>query len=474
MAASSIVPVILSGGSGQRLWPISRELYPKQLINLVSDKSLLQETAGRLAGGPFVDPLIVCNEEHRFVVAEQLREAGIRKPLIVLEPARRNTAPAAALAALMLARRDADAVMLLAPADHVIGDKRAFLAAVERALPAARQGRLVTFGVAPDRAATGYGYIQRGPALDGAEGCFAVARFTEKPDAATAGKYFAAGDWLWNSGIFMFKAGRYLELLASLKPDIWEPCRRAVEGGCDDLDFFRPDAKAFETCPGQSIDYAVMEKTKDGAVTPVEMDWCDVGSWTALWEIGAKDEGGNVRVGNVIADGVKNSYLRSDGPMLAAVGIEDMIVVATSDAVLVMSKHAVERLKSVVEGLRQGGRAEHALHPRVYRPWGWYESLEAGPGYQVKHLMVKPGHGLSVQSHKHRAEHWVVVAGRARVTRGDEVVTLNENESTYLPAGTRHRLENPESTPLSVIEVQSGRYLGEDDIERFDDQYGRR
>ena len=473
MAANTIVPVILSGGSGQRLWPISRELYPKQLINLVSERSLLQETASRLADPMFAPPLVVCNDEHRFIVAEQLREAGVARPAIILEPGRRNTAPAAALAALALTGGDPDAVMLLAPADHVIADAAAFRAAAKRALPAARAGKMVTFGVAPDHPATAYGYIRKGQALAGIDGCFAVGRFAEKPDAAAAARYLAAGDWLWNSGIFMFRAARYLELLKGLRPDIADACRKAIKGGRDDLDFFRPDAKAFLACPAQSIDYAVMEHTADGAVVPVEMGWHDVGSWTALWQIGDKDKDGNVRVGDVVADGVRNSYLRSDGPMLAAVGLDDVLIIATGDAVLAMSKGAVDRLKSVVEGLRDCGRTEHLSHPRVYRPWGWYETLEIGPGYQVKHLMVKPGHGISLQSHKQRAEHWVVVAGTARVTRGDDILTLKESESTYLPAGIRHRLENPEAEPLSVIEVQSGRYLGEDDIERFDDQYGR-
>jgi len=473
VAQQSIIPVILSGGSGQRLWPLSRELYPKQLINLVSDRSLLQETVSRLRGRLFTDPVVVCNDEHRFIVAEQLHEIGVDAPTIILEPRRRNTAPAAALAALVLERRNPDAIMLLAPSDHVIDDAKAFLAAVDAALPAALDGRLVTFGVTPDRPATGYGYIQKGKALAESAGCFAIGRFAEKPDAETATRYLAASDYLWNSGLFMFLAGRYLAALEELRPDMLSACRKAVAGGRDDLNFFRPDESAFEACPAQSIDYAVMEHTTAGAVVPVEMGWHDVGSWAALWEIGDKDANGNVRVGDVVADGVKNSYLRSDGPMLAAVGLEEVFIIATRDAVLAMSKKAVDRLKSIVKGLREGGRTEHASHPRVHRPWGWYETLETGAGYQVKHLMVRPGQGISLQAHKHRAEHWVVVAGQATVTRGDEIISLNENESTHLPAGTRHRLANETGEPLSVIEVQSGSYLGEDDIIRFEDQYGR-
>ena len=473
MADRPIVPVILSGGAGQRLWPLSRELYPKQLINLVSERSLLQETAIRLAGAPFAAPVVVCNDEHRFVVAEQLRGVGVAPAAIVLEPEGRNTAPAAALAALLLARRDQDAMMLLAPADHVIGKPEVFRAAVGAALPAAAAGRLVTFGVKPDCPATGYGYIKRGDALEDFDGCFAVAHFGEKPDAAAAAKYLKSGDYLWNSGMFVLTAARYLEVLESFRPDMVAACRKAVSGGRDDLDFFRPDKAAFNACPSESVDYAVMEHTDSGAVMPVDIGWHDVGSWASLWDIGDKDANGNVRVGDVVAAGVKNSYLRGEGSILVAVGLEDVFVVATGDAVLAISRRTIDKLKAVVEGLREGGRAEHASHRRVHRPWGWYETLEVGAGYQVKHLMVSPGHGISLQAHKHRAEHWVVVSGTARVTRGDEVITLAENESTYLPKGVRHRLENATGSPLSVIEVQSGSYLGEDDIVRFEDRYGR-
>ncbi len=473
--AKSIVPVILSGGSGQRLWPVSREFHPKQLISLVSDNSMLQETATRLSGAPFADPLVIGNDDHRFIIAEQLKEAGVTPQAIVLEPAGRNTAPAAALAALISVRRDPEAVLLVAPSDHVIAKPKEFLAAVATAAKAAagEDGRLVAFGVNPDRPATGYGYIKKGGAIDGAKGCFSIERFVEKPDQAQAEKYLAEGNYYWNSGIFLFSAARYLEALEGLRPDMVSACRKAVDGGQDDLDFFRPDKQAFEACEAESIDYAVMENTPSGAVVPVDMGWHDVGSWAALWEIAEKDANGNVLIGDVIAGDVDGSYIRSDGPLVSVIGLENVVVVATGDAVLVVSKDAVETIKSAVETMKSGGRTEPLSHPRVYRPWGWFESLESGEGYQVKHLMVKPGQGISLQSHKRRAEHWVVVAGTARVTRGDDVITLGVNESIYLPAGTKHRLENPGSEALSVIEVQSGSYLGEDDIERYEDRYGR-
>ncbi|MEE3052067.1 MAG: mannose-1-phosphate guanylyltransferase/mannose-6-phosphate isomerase [Pseudomonadota bacterium] len=473
MTAISIVPVILSGGSGQRLWPVSREHYPKQLINLVSNRSMLQETAERLSDGRFADPLVICNDEHRFIIAEQLREIGVTPESIILEPIGRNTAPAAALAALVLAEKNPDAIMLLAPSDHVIEDRDRFLSALDVAVPAAEKGMLVTFGVTPDHPATGYGYIKKSGALDGAEGCFAIDHFAEKPDAETAEQYHSAGTYLWNSGIFLFAAARYIEILEDRRPDIVSQCRRAVEGGREDLDFVPPDERSFEAGPADSIDYALMEGTTAGAVVPVDMGWNDLGSWAALWRLGEKDSNGNVRVGDVITKNVKGSYLRSDGPLVAAVGLKDVLVIATGDAVLVVSKNAVEDVRAVIEILKTEGRTEHLAHSRVYRPWGWYQTLDLGDRFQVKHLMVKASHGLSLQTHKHRAEHWVVVAGTARVTRGDEVITLNENESVFLPAGIKHRLENRAAKPLSVIEVQSGSYLGEDDIVRFEDEYGR-
>lgn len=473
MTSKPIVPVILSGGFGQRLWPLSREHYPKQLIGLVSDLSMLQETAKRLRDSRFADPLVICNDEHRFIVAEQLRDAGIETQAIVLEPAGRNTAPAAALAALIIADDDPDSMMLVAPSDHVIQNPDRFLSAVDDAATAAGGGMLVTFGITPDRPATGYGYIKKGQAIDGVEGCFAIEIFTEKPDAETAAGYLSAGGYFWNSGIFVFSAQLYIETLQRLRPEMVEACRKAIDNGRDDLDFFRPDEAAFGACPAESIDYAVMEHATNGAVIPVDMDWHDVGSWASLWEIAEKDANGNVLIGDVIANDVDESYLRSDGPFVSVIGLEKIIVVATGNVVLVVSKDKVENIKAVVEGLKDEGRTEVLSHPRVYRPWGWYQTLDMGERFQVKHLMVKPGAGLSLQAHEHRAEHWVVVAGTAQVTRDDEIITLGENESTYLPAGTKHRLENQGAEPLSVIEVQSGSYLGEDDIVRFDDRYGR-
>ena len=468
-----IVPVILSGGSGQRLWPVSRELHPKQFINLMSAQSMLQETAQRLGGAPFSAPIVVCNDNHRFLFAEHLRDAGVEPDAIILEPSRRNTAPAAALAALILMRSDPDVVMLLAPSDHVIAKPEAFLAAIPIAAEAAAMGKLVTFGITPDRPAAGYGYIQKGDAIDGIDGCFTINRFAEKPDAAAAEKYAAEGNYYWNGGIFLFSAATYIETLERFRPDMVSACRKAVDDGRDDLHFFRPDTAAFESCKGESIDYAVMENTASGAVVPVDMDWHDVGSWESLWVISEKDADGNVTVGDVLSEDVKGSYLRSEGPLIAAIGLENIAVIATADAVLVGARDATENIKPVVEAMKDDGRTEFLSHPRIYRPWGWFQTLDQGERHQVKHLMVKPGHGISLQAHKHRAEHWTVVAGTARVTRDDEVIILEIDQSTYIPLGAKHRLENPGPDPLSVIEVQSGDYLGEDDIVRFEDKYGR-
>lgn len=469
----AIVPVILSGGSGQRLWPISRELYPKQLINLISEHSLLQETAKRLNSAPFAAPVIVCNDGHRFIVAQQLREIGISPQAIVLEPHRRNTAPACAVAALMLVRDNPDAMMLLLPSDHVISDEDAFRDAINAGLTAAKDGKLVTFGIVPDHPATGYGYIKKGAPLDGGGKCYAIGHFAEKPDAATAEQYVVGGDYFWNAGMFLFAAARYLEILQSLRPAMADACRKAVDGGSDDLDFFRIDNDAFAACEAESIDYAVMEHTDEGAMVPVDMGWSDVGSWAALWNINKKDANGNVLTGDVLADDVKGSFIHADGPLVAALGLEDVVIVATGDVVLALPKDRVEDIKSLVDALKDRGRAEVLTHPKVHRPWGWYETLRMGNRFQAKHLMVKPGHGISLQAHKKRAEHWVVVEGTARITRDDEVITLEVDQSTYIPVGAKHRLENPGDEPLSVIEVQSGDYLGEDDIVRFEDKYGR-
>jgi len=468
-----IHPVILSGGVGSRLWPLSRSLYPKQLLALTGDKTMIQETAGRASGPGFAGPLVICNHEHRFLIAEQMREVGIVPAEIVLEPTGRNTAPAAAIAALLLTRGDPDATMLLMPADHVVLKPDVFRAAVQTAAKAARAGALVTFGIAPTAPETGYGYIERGPARVDAPGCFDVARFVEKPDLETANAYLKSGKYYWNSGMFVFKASSYLRELSRLEPKMLEACRAALAGSRRDMDFLRLAEEPFAACPAQSIDYAVMEHTGRAAVVPVDMGWNDIGSWLSLWESGAKDKAGNVLHGHVLAHDAANSYLRSDGPLVAAVGVEDLIVVATVDAVLVTRRSNAQDVKKLVEELDRRGLDHHKSHRRVYRPWGSYDSVDSGERFQVKRLVVNPGAKLSLQMHYKRAEHWVVVSGVARVTCGDKVFDLNENESTFIPLGSKHRLENPGSEPLHLIEVQSGSYLGEDDIVRFEDTYGR-
>ena len=466
-------PVILSGGVGSRLWPLSRSLFPKQLLALAGDQSLIQDTVRRATGPAFAAPLIVCNVEHRFLIAEQMRAAGQPPGAILLEPAGRNTAPAAAVAALLLAEKDPDAVLLLMPADHVVRDPDAFRQAADSAAAAAAQGFLVTFGIAPRGPETGYGYVQRGAPLSESAQTFAVRRFVEKPDAITAKSYVEAGDYYWNSGMFAFQASTFLTELERLEPAMVANCRAAIRGGKQDLDFFRLEPKAFEACKSISIDYAVMEHTQKAAIVPVEMGWSDIGSWEALWDASDKDNGGNALKGDVLHHATRNSYLRSEGPLVAAVGVEDLIVVATKDAVLVSRKDASQDVKKIVEQLDQAGRELHLTHRKVFRPWGAYEGLDIGDNFQVKRITVNPGAKLSLQMHHKRAEHWVVVSGTARVTRDNEVFTLRENESTFIPLGARHRLENIGAEPLHLIEVQSGRYLGEDDIVRFEDSYGR-
>lgn len=469
-----IHPVILSGGSGTRLWPLSRAAYPKQLMPLVSTGSLLQETVQRVDDrGRFTAPLLICNDEHRFMVAEQLHQNGVVPDRIVLEPIARNTAPAAAAAAVLLAADDPDALMLLLPSDHHIGDAARFLAAVDTAAAAARQGALVTFGMAAERPETGYGYIRRGAALAGVAGCFQVDRFVEKPDLATAQSYVADGHFAWNSGMFLFKAAQLIAELERHAPAVVAAARGAVAGAASDLDFVRLDAAAFAAAPSISIDYAVMERTGHAAVVPAEMGWTDVGSWGALWDIAARDGDGNTLIGDVIATDSRNSYIRGDGRLIAVVGVEDLIIIDTADALLVAPRAKAQEVKAVVDRLKAAGRSEQLHHRRVYRPWGSYESVDAGERFQVKRLIVKPGGRLSLQKHAKRAEHWVVVSGTATVTRGNEEFDLTENQSTYIPVGTVHRLENRTAEPVHLIEVQSGSYLGEDDIVRLDDQYGR-
>ncbi len=479
MSAPDLIhPVILSGGVGSRLWPLSRELYPKQLLPLVSANTLLQDTAARVAAPDlFAAPLVICNAAHRFIVAEQLREVDASPQTIVLEPEGRNTAPAAAVAAIILERRFGNALLMLLPSDHAIAEPTGFIEAVRTAAAAARAGALVTFGMMPDRPETGYGYIRKGGEWDGPgdaiAGCFRVARFVEKPEAAAAEVMVREGGWLWNSGMFLFSAQDYLAELDRHRPGIVSACRAAVERGAEDLDFFRLDREAFAGSPAVSIDYAVMEKTDVAAVVPASVGWSDIGSWSALWEIGAKDAQGNVLKGQVMAQDSGNSYLRSEGQLLAVIGLRDMVVVATEDAVLVAPLDRAQDVKGVVERLELEGSDRHVSHVKVFRPWGSYQSIDAGRHFQVKQLTLKPGARLSLQLHRQRAEHWVVVEGQARVTRGEEVFDLGPNQSTFIPVGTRHRLENPGQDTLRVIEIQSGEYLGEDDIERFEDVYGR-
>ncbi len=479
-----IIPVILSGGAGTRLWPLSRELYPKQLLPLVEQETMLQSTVTRLAGlDPLGAPMVVCNEEHRFMVAEQLRSVDRNASAILLEPVGRNTAPAVAVAAMQAMAGGEDPVLLVLPADHVIRDAATLCRAVASVVPYAEAGKLITFGIVPTGPETGYGYIRSGDALtnpgkpagqaNGEGAPYAVASFVEKPDLATARTYVASGDYYWNSGMFVFKASRYLRELESFAPEMVAACRQAMDQGASDLDFIRLGAEAFAACPSDSIDYAVMEKTADAVVMPLDAGWNDVGSWSALWEVGERDEYGNVVSGDVLTCESSNCYLHADTRLVAAVGVDNHVVVETADAVLVASKDRVQDVKEIVSQLKAQKREEALLHRRVNRPWGTYECIGSAPRWQVKKIVVHPGATLSLQRHHHRAEHWVVVRGTAQVTRGDEVFLLSENQSTYIPLGVNHRLENPGKLPLELIEVQSGSYLGEDDIERFEDTYGR-
>ncbi len=480
-----LLPVFLCGGSGTRLWPLSREAYPKQFLALTGSQTLLQDTALRLQGwapeiGTAPDPILVCNTEHRFVAASQLLAIGVRKARVLLEPVGRNTAPALTLAALQAGAEGYDPVMLVMPADHVVQDVPAFHAAVRQAFFIAEEGGLVTFGVVPDRPETGYGYIQCHPASSEGPGIHRIASFAEKPDAPTAQRYLDAGDYFWNSGLFMVRASQWLAAIRACRPDILSACESAMQGAQRDLDFIRPDVSAFEACPSDSIDYAVMERLplmpQVGIPTfavALQAGWSDLGAWDALWNVLERDGDGNATVGDALLENSENTLLMSTHRLVAGVGLDHIVVVETPDAVLVADKRRTQDVKHIVARLKQDGHAQAHDHRKVHRPWGWYDAIDSGERFQVKRIVVNPGARLSMQMHFHRAEHWVVVRGTAEITNGDETYLLAQNESTFIPVGRRHRLANPGKTPLEIIEVQSGDYLGEDDIVRFDDIYGR-
>lgn len=461
-----IVPVIMAGGSGSRLWPASRQLMPKQFLNLMGDKSMLVETVNRLDGLPCDRPIVICNDDHRFIAAEELRVNGIDDATIILEPVGRNTAPAIALAALAANPED---ILLVLAADHVIKDRDAFHHAVESAMPFAEQGKLVTFGVVPRSPHTGYGYIR----AESIHHASPVLEFVEKPDLETAQHYLKSGCYYWNSGMFMFRAENYLAELQVQRQEIVAACRESMNKAEADLRFLRPDAEVFKACPEDSIDYAVMEHTKNAFVVPMDAQWSDIGCWESLWEISDKDVAGNVTRGDVIVKDSSKCYIDSASKLVAAIGLDDVVIVDTKDALLVANRNDMQKVKEVVQRIKEEGRNEVKHGREVYRPWGHYDSIDYGPRDQVKRITVKPGAKLSVQMHHHRAEHWIVVSGTAKVTIGDETKLLSENESTYIPVGHVHALENPGKIPLEMIEVQTGSYLGEDDIVRFEDKYGR-
>ncbi|KRG69618.1 mannose-1-phosphate guanylyltransferase/mannose-6-phosphate isomerase [Pseudoxanthomonas dokdonensis] len=465
---SPLLPVILSGGSGTRLWPLSREAYPKQFLPLVGDDTMLQATWKRVSGIAGLAPIVVANEEHRFMAAEQLRECSVKPLALILEPMGRNTAPAITVAALQALKSNEDAILLVLPSDHVIRDEAAFHAAVEVAARAAEEGKLVTFGIKPASPEVGYGYIK----ADGNTGAMPVEEFVEKPDLQTARMYLESGNYYWNSGMFLFKASRYLAEVEKLQPAILSACREALDKAQADTDFVRLDPDAFANSPNDSIDYAIMEKTDAATVVPMDAGWSDVGSWSALWEISDKDATGNAHHGDVIEVDCHDTYAYGS-KLIAMVGLNDVVVVETDDAVMVGHRDRIQEVKEVVARIKRDGRSEASAHRKVYRPWGAYDSIDNGDRFQVKRITVKPGASLSLQMHHHRAEHWIVVSGTAKVTRGDESILLTENQSTYIPLGVTHRLDNPGKLPLELIEVQSGSYLGEDDIVRFDDVYGR-
>ena len=467
-----IQPVILCGGSGTRLWPLSRQAYPKQFIQLNGSATMLQDSIARQSGLDAADTIFVCNEEHRFLTAEQIRSHGYNHAGIILEPIARNTAPAIALAALHSIAGGDDPVLLVLPADHVIKDTEAYRSSIQKAISQAEKGGLLTFGIVPSKPETGYGYIRMG-SQSGDGDIYHVDAFVEKPDMATAETYLKSGEYFWNSGIFMFRAGRYLEELEKFRPDIFKACTRAMAGAKTDLDFIRVDQKAFAACPPDSIDYAIMEKTDQAMVVKLEASWSDIGSWQALWEINDKDEAGNSLKGDVILHNTRNSLVMAQNRLVAVQGLDNAVVIDTADAVLVTSKDQAQEIKTLVKRLESMNRPEIKYHREVYRPWGKYDCVDEGNRFQVKRITVKPGAKLSVQMHHHRAEHWVVVSGSARVRIGEKTILLTENQSTYIPLGETHSLENPGKIPLNIIEVQTGAYLEEDDIVRFEDQYGR-
>jgi len=481
--AVRIVPVVLAGGGGTRLWPLSRERYPKQFLSFAEEPTLLQKTLGRLASGarylsPAVidDTLVICNNEHRFLVAEQSQEINHGNRRIILEPVGRNTAPALTVAAMT--QEDPQNILVMMPADHVIEENEEFYRAVALAVELAAEGRIVALGIRPQRPETGFGYIHHGAPLAGKEAAYRIQRFTEKPDPDTAERFLASGEYSWNSGIFIMPAGTWLHAVEQLAPDILAACRGALDDAATDLDFIRLDAAAFEACPSDSIDYAVMEKLDalpdiEAAVVSMQAGWSDVGSWNGYWEIMDKDSDGNVVSGECITVATRNSVINSGHRLVTTLGVEDLVVVETADTVLVMNREHAQDVKKLVAVLQDAGRNEYLEHRRVYRPWGSYESVDNGGEFQVKRLTVKPGRKLSLQMHHHRAEHWVVVRGTAEVTRGEEVFTLTANQSTYIPVGVQHRLASAGEEMLEVIEVQSGSYLGEDDIVRFEDDYNR-
>lgn len=462
----SICAVLMAGGSGTRLWPLSRAAHPKQFLSLYNEETMLQSTVKRLDGLDINSTIIMCNEKHRFFVAEQLREID-RLGTIILEPEGRNTAPAITLAALAV---NDDPLLLILAADHVIQNDDAFIEAVTAAIPLAEAGKLVTFGIIPNKPDTGYGYIKKGDEIGGG---FKVEEFIEKPGLDLAREFICSDRYYWNSGMFLVRASRYLEELKKFSPDVYEACELSMENIQKDLDFLRVNSKRFEACPSESIDIAVMEKTEDAVVVPMDAVWCDIGSWSSLWEISEKDENGNSAHGDVMLDATNNSYIKTDGKLVAAIGVNDLVIVSTKDVVMVAHKNSVHDVKEIVRKLKNDSRSEWELHREVYRPWGKYDSIDNGERYQAKRITVRPGAKLSVQMHHHRAEHWIVVSGTAKVTNGDNEFLLSENESTYIPIGAVHALENQGKIDLELIEVQSGSYLGEDDIVRFEDIYGR-